>query len=127
MSPLKALSPKKRYNLIKTYIVDETEEEIAKRCRCDPRTIDRDIRKMKESGEWWEWIEKALHRYGRSTQVSDDVKFKEYAKLYGKKFITEKHEQSTEVKGTIIITGWSLGTTDDNGELHPTSRSETVP
>ena len=32
-----------------------------------------------------------------------------------------------EHKGTIIITGWSLGTTDDNGELHPTSRSETVP
>ena len=112
MSQTKALLPHLRKQKIKQMIANNTQEEIAKACFCERHTIIRDIIEMKESGEWWQWIEYELHRLHKEGNVSDESKYREMSKLYSKQFIVSKEESTTEHKGEITIKAWKLGDAD---------------
>ena len=102
MSQNTRLPPQRRHQLIKEHIATKTQDDIAALCGVERRTIVRDIKAMKQSGEWWDWIEYELHRLHQHGDVSDDVKYREIAKLYGKQFITAKEEHAIE--GPLAVT-----------------------
>ena len=54
------LPPQVRKEIIKEWITSESIKLIAGRCRCYERTIRRDIDAMKESGEWWDFLGRAM-------------------------------------------------------------------
>lgn len=117
MSQKSALLPHLRYQMIKENIAHKTQDDIAKLCYCNRRTIVRDIRDMKVTGEWWQWLEYELHRLHREGKdITDETKYKEVAKLYGKQFIVSKEESTTEHKGEIVIKAWKLGNADPTGD-----------
>ena len=76
--------------------------EIAKDCGVNEKTINRDIQAMKESGEWYDWIEAELLRLHKSRDIDDNTKYKEMSKLYSKG-ITTKAEVYTEGSQTINV------------------------
>ena len=97
-------APKKPPILRRKYILESIASkginEIAADCGVNESTIDRDIANLKESGEWYTWIEYELIRLHKSRDIDDVVKYKEMAKLYSKSMV-EKHE--VETKGTQTI------------------------
>lgn len=104
MSEKRPYQPRaKRNEIIKDNIAIKTTTEIAAMCGVCRRTIERDIELMKESGNWWQFLERAMLYYGRKDTVSDDTKFREYSRLYGRKFVTEKRETLTAFKGPIVL------------------------
>lgn len=119
MSPKSTCLPHyQRKEIIKEYVSEETYDDIAARCRCEKRTIIRDVNKMKATREWWEFLERAMLRFGRKKTVSDTVKFTKYADLYAKQFITSKETQTLEHIGEIVLR-WDNGT-NPNSEILPT-------
>lgn len=104
----------KRYTIIKEYVTVETYEQLALRCGCTRRTIDRDIATMKKTGEWWQFLEQAMFRYGRSTDIADEVKFKEYAKLYGKQFIPIKTDTVVSGGNTPLVVKMWMPDSDES-------------
>jgi len=92
------LPPHRRKKTIKENIAKHTIREIALMCGVTSRTIDRDISEMKATGEWYEWIEKEFMRLHRNGLIEDNEKYRELAKLYGKRF-TQKTESKTTIEG----------------------------
>ena len=103
------MSKNQRKQKIKELISTHTLEEIAGKCGRDIRTIGRDIAEMKDSGEWYEWIEIEFIRLHGSIQEEDEaLAYKEIAKLYGKTLIS-KSESKVEAKGEIVVKAYDLG------------------
>jgi len=108
MSPLNPqISYTKRKEIIKNNIafreIGERDQvdSIAWLCGVDRKTIYRDKLKMIRNGEWDDYIEETVLRLASTGEVSDETKFREFMKIYSKRF-TEKHE--VETKGTQTIT-----------------------
>lgn len=102
MSPRTACLPyHRRKDIIKEYVSEENYDDIAKRCGCKKRTIIRDVNVMKATGEWLEYLERAMLRYGRKSTVSDTAKFNKYADLYSKHSITSKQQSKVEHSGKV--------------------------
>jgi len=102
-----------RKKIIKKHIVSKDIDEIAKMCGVNEKTIDRDISKMRGSGEWTEWLELFLLKLYASDDVSDDAKLRSVTMLYGKTMV-----QKTEVSGSTstelkVVFDKSM---DDHGE-----------
>ena len=89
--PRQPVETRKTYIL--EHIVTKTTEEIASDMGVTRQTIHRDIVKMKDSGEWHEWLELFLLKLYSSDDVSDDAKLRSVTMLYGKTLV-----QRTEVK-----------------------------
>lgn len=83
-------------------IASKTIDEIAVECGVTEKTVDRDIKKLKESGDWFEWIESELLRLHKSRDIDDNTKYKEMSKLYAKG-ITTKAEITTSGTQTINV------------------------
>lgn len=96
------LTKEKRKQYIKDNIAQYTQDEIAEACGVIRETISRDIREMRESGDWFEWIETELLRLHKSHDIDDNTKYKEMSKLYSKG-ITTKAEVYTEGSQTINV------------------------
>ena len=94
------LNPEQRREIIKTYITQETQDKIAERCGVHRNTIVRDIRDMKESGEWDEWIEKEFLRLHKHPEIKPHVKYVQIAILYGR---TKTQKIETSMKGPASI------------------------
>ena len=84
--------PKLRRRYILQNIAQKDIKEIANECGVDEKTIDRDIKKLKESGEWQSWLEDELLRLHKLSDIDNTTKYREIAKLYAKTMI-----QKTEV------------------------------
>ena len=93
-----SLSFSLRKDYIKKHVAIMKLEDIAEECGVNIRTISRDIKEMKETGEFWEWLENEFWRLHRAGDVDNATKYREVAKLYGKQALTEKVEAS----GTIF-------------------------
>ena len=102
-----------RIELIKQHIASETQDQIAERCHCTRETINRDIKDMKEHGEWFEWIEAEMLRLHRSGNIDDQTKYKELAKLYART-ITQKSEVS--IQGFELRLRWTPDDEDQDEE-----------
>ena len=107
--------PKLRRRYVLQNIAQKSISQIAIDCGVDEKTIDRDIKKLKESGEWDQWIEAEFLRLSRSTNVSDTAKFKEYRQLYGKTLV---QKTEIETKGDVNITFkmWRPNIDDDDSD-----------
>ena len=96
----------KRKEIIKTNIAfviigsKDRENSIAWMCGVDERTIRRDIKKMEQTGEWDDFLQETVLTLSQIGDVDDTTKFREWMKIYGKRF-TEKHE--VETKGVYTI------------------------
>ena len=108
------LEPEQRKEKIKEYIASCTQEQIAKMCGVERETINRDIKKMKESGEWYEWIEAELLRLHRSGNIDDQTKYKELAKLYARTLV---QRSEVSVQGFELRLRWTPG--DEEEEESP--------
>ena len=84
--------PRLRRRYILQNIAQKAIKEIASECGVDEKTIDRDIKKLKESGEWQSWLEDELLRLHKLSDIDNTTKYREIAKLYAKTMI-----QKTEV------------------------------
>jgi predicted transcriptional regulator len=73
---------RRRYVLVNR--INKTISQIAHECGVKPRTIDRDIAKMKNSGEWRNWWEDEFLRLHRLPTISDTEKLKAITHCYGK-------------------------------------------
>ena len=109
--PRQPIETRKTYIL--EHIVTKTTEEIAADMGVTRQTIHRDIVKMKESGEWHEWLELFLLNLYSSEDVSDDAKLRSVTTLYAKTMV-QKTQVETEVKGGLTIL-FDKGM-EDNGE-----------
>ena len=102
-----------RKQIIKDNIASRTQDQIAEMCGVDRKTIYRDIQAMKESGEWFEWIEAEMLRLHRSGNIDDQTKYKELAKLYART-ITQKSEVS--IQGFELRLRWTPDDEDQDEE-----------
>ena len=98
------MTPKKIPKLRRRYILENIASkginEIAKACDVSEKTIDRDIAKLKATGEWYTWIEYELLRLHKREDIDSVTKYKEMSKLYAKG-ITERRQ--VETIGTHIL------------------------
>lgn len=102
------LSHIQRKDLIKNNIAHHTQEEIGVMCGVRRETISRDIRIMKETGEWFEWIESEFLYLHREGKVKDSEKYFAFARLYAKELPTAlkmqiKKEIKVEEKHVSIV------------------------
>lgn len=109
MSRNPRLIPTKRKEIIKKYIafkivgnIDQP-DSIAWMCGVDEKTIRRDVKRMRKSGEWKEYIEATILKLASTGDIDDSTKFKEFMKIYAKEF-TEKHQVETKGTHTIQVT-----------------------
>ena len=107
------LELEQRKQIIKDNIARLTQGQIAEMCGVDRKTIYRDIQAMKESGEWYEWIEAEMLRLHRSGNIDDQTKYKELAKLYART-ITQKSEVS--IQGFELRLRWTPDDEDQDEE-----------
>jgi hypothetical protein len=98
----------KRFEVIKSHIGKYTQREIADKCNVNVRTIERDVRQLKESGEWFQWIEEEFLRLHREGEVPDTKKYDKMADLYKRTLVT-KSESKVEAKGEIVVKAYDLG------------------
>ena len=100
--PLNA--PKKTPILRRKYILEHIASkginEIATDCDVNESTIDRDIAKLKTSGEWQEWIEAELLRLHKCIDIDNVTRYREMSKLYAKTLVDKRE---VETKGTHIV------------------------
>ncbi len=123
MSLKPRLKPTKRKEVIKNNIafkkIGEHDEEdtIAWLCGVDRKTIYRDIKKMRKSGEWEEFVEATVLKLSQTGDIDDATKLREWMKIYAKG-ITDKHE--VEAKGDLIfrLEAWRPDA-DSEDKVHP--------
>ena len=91
---------RRRYVLVNR--VNKTIAQIACECSVTHMTIDRDIRKLKNSGEWQDWWEEEFLRLHRLPTISDTEKLKAITHCYGKlltrRKVVVKPKTESEVK-----------------------------
>ena len=96
----------KRYirSIRKQFILDNIglmdQQAIADKMGVGRKQIVRDIRQLKDSGVWVEWIESELLRLHKSHDIDDLAKYKEMSKLYSKTLVDKRE---VETKQTHII------------------------
>lgn len=95
-------TPLERRKYILDNIASKTIDVIASECGVTEKTIDRDIKKLKDSGEWFDWIEAELLRLHKSRNIDENTKYREMSKLYGKG-LTTKAEITTTGSQTINV------------------------
>ena len=88
-------------------------KQIADAMGVNTRTIDRDVEHLKEKGLYQQVFEHELWRLHREGEVSDETKYREVAKLFGKG-IVDKHQIEASGAVTYIIKKWSIH--DDDRE-----------
>ena len=74
-------------------------------CGVDEKTIRRDKQKMKDSGEWEEYIESTILNLSVLGDIDDTTKFREYMKIYSKQF-SDKHTIETSGDMTFTLNTW---------------------
>ena len=94
-------------------ITRQTQEKIADNMGVSRKQIGRDIKKLKETGEWNRFIEETILELSQSGDIDDTTKFREYMKIYSKGF-TQKTE--VETKGDINITFKAWRPNKDDGD-----------
>lgn len=101
--------PRQSAETRKKYVLEQitkiSRQTIADNMGVHLRTIDRDIADMKAAGVYQEWVERSLFNLFRTGDVSDESKFRELAKLYGKTII-QKSEVKTDGEVTFILEAW---------------------
>jgi len=117
------LPPSKRKQIIKEYIAfknvgdKDLNGTIAWMCGVDRKTIQRDIKKMQRSGEWDDFIEATVLKLSQSGDIDDVTKFREWMKIYGKRF-AEKHEVGVDlVTETVPTIDWSTLNDEERNKL----------
>ena len=94
-------NPETRKQYILNYIAQLTQQEIARDMGVSRMQISRDIKAMKDSGEWDEWLENELIRLHLSEDIDEITKYREIAKLYAR---TLTHRSEIETKNDLNIT-----------------------
>lgn len=89
-TPPTPIPKEERKKIIKELIGLKKKQDIAEICGVSPRTISRDVREMKDAGEWYQWIEDRFLDMLADYEVDKNTKFRELARLYGKQ-IPELH------------------------------------
>ena len=101
--------PKQDPETRKQYIIDmiaqKTRGVIAKDMGVSRMQIYRDIKAMKESGEWTEWLEKELIRLHLSDEIDEITKYREIAKLYART-LTQRREVETNANLSVTFNTW---------------------
>jgi len=102
-------NPKRDVETRKQYIVEmiaqKTQCEIADDMGVSRMQIYRDIKAMKESGEWTEWLEKELIRLHLSSEIDEATKYREIAKLYART-LTQRREIETNANLSVTFNTW---------------------
>ena len=102
-------NPKQDPETRKQYIIDmiaqKTRGVIAKDMGVSRMQIYRDIKAMKESGEWTEWLEKELIRLHLSDEIDEITKYREIAKLYART-LTQRREVETNANLSVTFNTW---------------------
>lgn len=125
MSRNPRLTPTKRKEIIKKHIafkivgnIDQ-QDSIAWMCGVDEKTIRRDVKKMRKTGEWKQYIEATILKLASTGDIDDSTKFKEFMKIYAKEF-TNKHE--VEAKGDLVfrLEAWRPDNADGEDKVQAT-------
>ena len=109
----------KRKHVIKEHIVNETQEQIARRCGVVRETINRDIQRLKADGEWYEWLELFLLKLYANADVSEDAKLRSVTSLYGKTIPQISHIE-TDGNVSIVVEMWTPNGDKDEDQVPPT-------
>ena len=93
----------------KQYILDHvaqlTQTELARDMGVSRMQISRDIKVLKESGVWEEWLENELIRLHLSSEIDEITKYREIAKLYART-ITQRREVETTADLNVNFNVW---------------------
>ena len=114
--------PKQEPDTRKQYILDHvgqlTHTEIAHDMGVTRAQISRDVRSLKDSGEWDEWLENELIRLHLEADIDDITRYREIAKLYART-ITQRREIETKADFNIIFKSWrpNVDAEDDSDQL----------
>ena len=108
-------SPEIRKQFILDHIAQLTQTEIANDMGVSRMQISRDIKAMKESGEWTEWLENELIRLHLEAEIDDITKYREIAKLYARTLV-QRREIDTNVDMNVTFKAWRPNMEDEEEE-----------